>query len=48
MSSVPNKDLSPQQKMYSPDILCKTIKLMSRCLVIDQQATTKKAADFFK
>ena len=30
------KDLNPQQKMYSPEILTKTIKLMNRLLVIDQ------------
>lgn len=42
------KDLNPQQKMYSPEILTKTIKLMNRLLVIDQQATAKKPNDFYK
>mmetsp|Transcript_1831 Transcript_1831/g.2459 ORF Transcript_1831/g.2459 Transcript_1831/m.2459 type:complete len:132 (+) Transcript_1831:314-709(+) len=34
--------------MYSPEILSKTIKLMNRLLVIDQQAQSKKPNDFFK
>ena len=41
--------MSPQQKMYAPEIILKTIKIMNRLLVIDQQGGVgKKKDDYFK
>ena len=39
---------SPQQKNYSKEIMVKTLKLVNRLLVIDQQAQTKKPGEFYK
>ena len=41
-------EMSPQQKMYAPEIILKTIKIMNRILVIDQTGPGKKPNDYFK
>ena len=42
------KEMSPQQKIYAPEIIQKAIKIMNRILVIDQTGPGKKPNDYFK